>query len=185
MTPKLVISFLLQLRGENAHLMAEMVRLRDEFDRQRREMERENERSRREAARAEQELKSLRDSRGKVLRGLNTQTEIALVQFKRDFDNLKRQLQAKDDVIGVQERKIASLVEANCTLRSGLESLQSLPKQDDSDSDIEDEVQEHLRSLQNIPNGGRPMSNGIHTSQSLSTDLMKVISQLDSGRFDN
>ena len=169
---------LFQLRAENALLLDEVERLKREVDRQRREVERENERVRRaeEARRkAEQELKSIRDSRGKILRGLNTQTEITLVQFKRDFDNLKKQLKAKDDIIAVQERKVASLVEANCTLRNGLQVLQNLPKHEDSESDDADE--EVVRRV----------SNGLPESQStptLSSDLMQMISKLDSGRFD-
>lgn len=164
------------------------------LEKQRREVERESEKTRKDSAKAEearrkaeQDLKGLRDSRGKILRGLNTQTEIALVQFKRDFENLKRQLQAKDEIIAVQERKIASLVEANCTLRNGLQELHALPKHEDSDSDMEDDLHMHsLQSSQGSQNG-KPVTNGLSVSQStptLNSDLMHVISQLDSGRFD-
>lgn len=176
------------MRAENAYLLDEIERLKRDLDK-RNETEKRYELMRRDSLRteearrkAEQELRSLRDSRGKILRGLNTQTEITLVQFKRDFENLKRQLQAKDEIIAVQERRIASLIEANCTLRSGLQELQSLAKHEDSDSDLDDEFQ--------FQNGKPTVTNGLSANLeqsepgSLSADLMHVISQLDSGRFD-
>ena len=132
--------------------------------------------------RTEQELHTLRESRGKILRGLNTQTEIALVQLKRDFENMRMQLLAKDEIIGVQERKIASLMEANSTLRSGLQDLLTLPK-DQSGSEGEGEEGEgggHSQSGDGCQNGHRAhASPGAH-----SADLYRMISLLDSGKFD-
>lgn len=171
-------------------LLDEVERLQKELDRQKRESDDENERLRREVfqledsqRRAEQELRGLRENRGKILRGLNTQTEIALVQFKRDFENLRRQLQAKDEIINMQERKIKSLVEANVTLRKGLKELQALPQHEESGS--EDEELTH-----GLAHGvGRPMlSNGTGPGQTtpaqFSADLMHAISQLQSGKFE-
>lgn len=174
------------MRAENAHLLDELERLKRELEK-RKEADKRHELIRRDSQRieearrkAEQELRSLRDSRGKILRGLNTQTEITLVQFKRDFENLKKQLEAKDEIIAVQERRITSLIEANCTLRSGLQELQSLAKHEDSDSDMDEDFQ--------FQNGKPAVANGLSASLeqsgSLSADLMRVISQLDSGRFD-
>ena len=180
--------FCSQARAENAHLLDELERLkreiekRNEADKRHEVIRRDSQRTEEARRKAEQELRSLRDSRGKILRGLNTQTEITLVQFKRDFENLKKQLQAKDEIIAVQERRIASLIEANCTLRSGLQELQSLAKHEDSDSDLDDDF--------HFQNGKPVVANGLSANleQSggggLSADLMRVISQLDSGRFD-
>ena len=151
---------------------------------------------------SDHDLRHVKDSRGKVYRGLNTQTEIAMVQFKRDFENMKRQLQAKDEIISLQEKKIASLVEANCTLRSGLQELNALPRHNSSDSDLEDDIEMGASSLDF---GSRGILNGhthaIHSNSSVvgplpnynhhdehsgvNPDLLRVISQLDSGRFDN
>ena len=166
-----------------------MERLQRIVDQQRREYDHESERMRRELSRTEDsqrrsdhELKTLRDNRGKILRGLNTQTEIALVQFKRDFENLKRQLQAKDEIIGIQERKIAGLVEANLTLRNGLQELHAIPKHEDSESDDEEVHVAH--------GGGRTLSNGTGATASqasaaqFTSDLMHAISQLQSGKFE-
>ncbi len=198
-----LILLVLQLIAENAYLIEEIDRLKAEMNDHRREIQQERDRMRRDVARAEetsrkaeQDLKILRDSRGKVLRGLNTQTEITLVQFRRDFENLKKQLQAKDEIIAMQERRMASLVESNCTLRSGLQELQALPKHEDSDSDEldEQEYQEQLRLIQNpgaIGGAGRAgggkgvVTNGVHGNPHESSDLLQVISQLDSGRFDS
>lgn len=66
-------------------------------------------------------IRSLRENRGKVLRGLSTQTEIATAQFKQDFEYLRRQIESKDEVIQLQEKKMKSLIESNCMLQNGLE----------------------------------------------------------------
>ena len=131
--------------------------------------------------RTEHELHSLRDSRGKILRGLNTQTEIALAQLKRDFENMRKQLLAKDEIITVQERKISSLIEANSTLRSGLQDLLPLSK-DASGSEDEGGEGGELRH-----NHSEPFTNGHHGNASPSAhsaDLYRLISLLDSGKFD-
>ena len=191
-----------QLRAENAHLLEEVEQLKRELERQRGA----NERLRGDLGKVDEnrkqvdhELKSLRENRGKILRGLNTQTEIAFVQFERDFEYLKKQLQAKDEIISVQERRIVSLTEANCTLRSGLQELQGLPKHEDSDSDLEDEARRMLNSYQSggskpLTNGHPPSSHGRYSHTGIvgqhsgatgqGSELMRVISQLDSGRFD-
>ena len=179
----------LQLRAENSKLRDEIERLKRQLTRQQEESDKEMERLRRaeEAKRkSEHELKNLKDNRGKILRGLNTQTEIALVQFKRDFDHLTKQLQSKDEVIAIQEKKIAALIEANCTLRDGLKSLNSLPKHEDSDSDIDEDVRQSIQALSNGNGHILPgMGSGASASQPiLSAELQKVISQLDSGKFE-
>ena len=167
-------------------LHEEIERLKRQLSKQQEEHDKEMERLRKadEARRkSEHELKNMKDNRGKILRGLNTQTEIALVQFKRDFDHLQKQLQAKDEIILIQEKKIAGLVEANCTLRHGLKDLNSLPKHDESDSDLEEEIRQNIQSLSN-GNGhlmGAPESDQVPP---LNSDLQKVISQLDSGKFE-
>lgn len=134
---------------------------------------------------SEHELKNLKDNRGKILRGLNTQTEIALVQFRRDFEHLQKQLQAKDEIIHIQEKKIAGLVEANCTLRHGLKDLNALPKHDDSDSDLEEEIRQSIQALSN-GNGHLPpgIVGGSASGGPLSSELQKAIAQLDSGKFE-
>ena len=159
-----------QLRLENEKLQSEVERLHKELAR-----------TDDQRKKTEHELHTLRDSRGKILRGLNTQTEIALVQLKRDFENMRKQLLAKDEVINVQDRKIASLIEANSTLRSGLQDLLSLPK-DASGSEEEGEGEEMAVSL-----ARGPIANGHHANTSPnahSADLFKIISLLDSGKFD-
>lgn len=173
----------LQLTAENSALIEELDRLKQQFEEiQKRtiDSDKENERLRKDLSKAEsaqrkteQELKTLRESRVKILRGLNTQTEIAMVQFKRDFENLKRQLQTKDELIHFQERKIRSLVEANCTLRNGLQQV-AFPtppqrEEDESDSDEEDDL---------LTNGHSPAHGP------LSSELARYIKQLDSGHFD-
>jgi hypothetical protein len=147
---------------------------------------------------SDHDLRHVKDSRGKVYRGLNTQTEIAMVQFKRDFDNMKKQLQAKDEIINLQEKKIASLVEANCTLRSGLQELNTIPRHSSSDSDLEDDMASSLDfGSRRILNGHThaihsnsgvvgplPNYNSHDEPSGVNPDLLHVISQLDSGRFD-
>ena len=151
------------------------------------------------------DLKHVKESRGKVFRGLNTQTEIAKVQFKRDFENMKKQLQTKDEIITLQERKISSLVDENCTLRQGFQALTSLPKRDSSDSDTDLDDEELLKGMgskrSSVQGGGivNGHSLSIHSNATMSTplpnyatretstgvnpDLLQVISQLDSGKF--
>lgn len=143
-----------------------------------------------ERRRSENELKILKDSRGKILRGLNTQTEIALIQFRRDFEHLRKQLQAKDEIITVQERRIASLIESNSTLRSGLQELNSIPKHDDSDSDdLDEDVKARMAELEQSEKlvNGHSMSASTGPGRGLATlnpELQHVISQLEGGRFD-
>ena len=152
----------------------------------------------------EHELKTLRESRGKILRGLNTQTEIALVQLKRDFESMRKQLLAKDEIISVQERRIASLIEANSTLRSGLQDLVSLPRMEDSDSDDAEGGSLNFGSrgqgrggrgrggyamplspiIQDVLEGRGGVVNGHPGSPRHNDDLFKIISQLDSGKFE-
>lgn len=178
-----------QLRLENVKLLEEIERLKLQVKTQRESAERETERLRKELARTddqrkktEHELHTLRESRGKILRGLNTQTEIALAQLKRDFENMRKQLLAKDEIINVQERKIASLIEANSTLRGGLQDLLSLPK--DSGSEEEEEREERSIGHRNL---SEPYTNGHHPNASPSAhsgDLFRIISLLESGKFD-
>ena len=172
-----------QLRLENMTLLEALERVKqqsraqqetqDSAEREIRRLQSELTRKDERMRRTEQELQMLRESRGKILRGLNTQTEIALVQLKRDFENMRRQLEAKDEIIGVQEQKIVSFVEANSTLRSGLQDLLSLPK-DVSGSEEEEE-------------GEPAYANGHHANVSAgahSSDLYRMISLLGSGQFD-
>ena len=112
---------------------------------------------------AEEKAKSLKENRGKILRGLNTQTEIALVQFKRDFEIMKKQLEAKDETIRLHERRIKSLVEANCTLRNGLQQVHGLPHPLESESEDENGL----------------MSNGHGGGASVKMELDKFIQQLN------
>ena len=201
-------------------LLEEVERLKLQLKTQSEAAEREKESLRRDYSRVEDQrkktehdLKTLRESRGKILRGLNTQTEIALVQLKRDFETMRKQLLAKDEIITVQERKIASLIEANSTLRSGLQDLITLPKAEESDSDEPEEQQSlkkrggegrgggggkgrgrggyphHLPPVQQPPsNAGTRSSGGTVVNGQVSpghtADLFKIISQLDSGKFE-
>lgn len=183
----------LQLRTENTYLRNEIEALKKLLSQQHEENEKENDRLKRleeERRRSENELKILKDSRGKILRGLNTQTEIALIQFKRDFEHLRKQLEAKDEIITVQERRIASLIESNSTLRSGLQELNSIPKHDDSDSDdLDEEVRARMAELERTEKlvNGHAMSVATgpgREQSSLNPELQQVISQLEDGKFD-
>ncbi len=147
------------------------------------------------------ELRHVKDSRGKVFRGLNTQTEIVKVQFQRDFEHLKKQLQSKEEMIAILEKKVDSLMEANCTLSSGLEELNTLPQHTSSDSE-DDDLEVGGTSLDY---GNRGILNGhthaIHSNANVlgplptytrpddhpgvNSDLFHVISQLGSGKFDS
>lgn len=181
------------MRGENSYLRDQLALLRKQLSQKREETEKETEKMRKleeHKRRSEHELRNLRDSRGKILRGLNTQTEIALIQFKRDFEHLRKQLAAKDEIIAVQERRIASLIEANTTLRSGLDELNSIPRHEDSDSDeYDEEVRARIAELERsdrLVNGHTmAMSTGPgRESASLNAELQEVISQLEGGKFD-
>ena len=116
-----------------------------------------------EAMRKKQEQlnKSLRDNRGKILRGLNTQTEIAIVQFKQDFEYMKKQLETKDQTIRTQDKKILKLTEDNLALRNGLEHIEM--KNSDSEGE---EVQP-------------PLTNGHPNPRSIEAELAKFIKQLE------
>jgi predicted RNase H-like nuclease (RuvC/YqgF family) len=118
---------------------------------------------------SEANYRSLCENRGKVLRGLNTQTEIAKAQFQRDFEALKKQLETKDEIIQMQERKLKTLMDANCMLRNGLEQVQG-PAFGGMETESEDD-----ESLQNsIANGHNK-----HTTTTVQADLAKFIKQLD------
>lgn len=174
------------MRDENTRLRDEIDILKRQLRKQQEDYDKEIEKLKRaeEARRkSEHELKTLRDSRGKILRGLNTQTEIALVQFKRDFDHLQKQLHDKDEIIHAQERKITSLVESNCTLRHGLKELNSLPKHEDSDSDLEEEIRQSIQALSN-GNGHLPPGGAAGSQLPLNAELQRVISQLEGGKFE-
>lgn len=191
-----------RLRSENTRLQYELERLQLKLGQQNEDSLKDNDKLRKmeEAKRqSDYDLRHVKDSRGKVYRGLNTQTEIAMVQFKRDFDHLKRQLQAKEEIIRLQDKKIASLQEANATLRTGLQELNSLPRHTSSDSDLDEDMELGGPSLDNggILNGHAPgiLGNaafmgplphyGNHDNPSgVSPDLLHVISQLGSGKFD-
>lgn len=172
-------------------MQQELDRLHVKLEQQSEDVSRDGEKLRKmeEAKRqTEHELRHVKDSRGKVFRGLNTQTEIVKVQFKRDFDHLKKQLQAKDEMIMILEKKVESLTEANSTLRSGLEELNALPQHTSSDSDDEELEMGGNRGILNghtaiigpLPTYGRHEDHpGVHS------DLFHVISQLDSGKFDS
>lgn len=117
---------------------------------------------------SEDSIRSLRENRGKVLRGLSTQTEIATAQLERDFEYLKKQIETKNELIKLQERKVKSLVEANCTLRNGLEQVQM---HSTATGGLETESEEDDAVHNSIANG-----NGVTSVQ---VDLAKFIKQLD------
>ena len=150
----------------------EILQLRDRLQ----DLEKDNERLKSDFAvsetlrkKAETDVKSLRENRGKVLRGLSTQTEIATAQFRRDFDHMKKQLESKEEVIALQEKKIKSLVESNCTLRNGLEQVQGGPLVG-GNAESEDEEGVHS-SL--VLNGHSRRVNPVQA------ELAKFIKQLD------
>ena len=91
---------------------------------------------------------------------------------------MREQLLAKDKIIAVQERKISGLVEANATLRSGLQDLLSLPK-DASESEGEDERERLRHSPSEAAYANGHLSPAAH-----SADLHRMISLLGSGQFD-
>ena len=145
---------------------------------------------------SDHDLRHVKESRSKVFRGLNMQTEIATLHLKKDFERLNKRLQAKDEIIECQEKKIASLMEANSTLRNGLQELNSLPRHAGSDSDLdEDETSlefgvvngnAHATYSNSSVTGSMPNFNNSHDNTSgVNTDLLHVISQLGSGKFDD
>ncbi len=198
------------MKLENARLLHDNTQLKHEIELLQKKLELlsegENDKFRRMEENKRQldhDLRQVKESRGKVFRGLNTQTEIAKVQFKRDFENLKKQMKTKDEIIALQEKKIASLTEEVSALRVGIQSLSSLPKRESSDSDTDIEEEESVRRVGSKRSSG--IINGhthlIHSNASMpvplpnyascepsanvNTDLLQVISQLDSGKFHN
>ena len=198
-----------QLRLENARLLHDNTQLKHELEHLKKKLEQltegDNDKLRRleESKRQlDHDLRQVKESRGKVFRGLNMQTEIAMVQCKRDIDNMKKQLLHKDDIIAHQESKISSLTEEVCTLRTGLQALTSLPKRDTSDSEPELDEEDLLKEMASkrssqrtgvvinghsnagnsnsvaLPNHGTRGQPG-----SVNPDLLQMISQLDSGTF--
>lgn len=204
-----------RLLHDNTQLQHDVKLLQKKLEQFNKDNSKENDKLRKmeEAKRqSDYDLQHVKESRGKVFRGLNMQTEIAKVQFKRDFENMKKQLQNKEEIIVLQERKIASLVEETCTLRLGLQALHSLPKHDSSDSDLDEEEEgiekdsgSSKRSSLHHSSSGSGIMNGhthaIHSNATVSgplpnyasrdnpagvnPDLLQVISQLDSGKFVN
>ena len=141
-------------------------------------LERENDKLKQDLAHSEESrrksdsnIRSLRENRGKVLRGLSTQTEIATAQLQRDFEYLKKQIETKNELIKLQERKIKSLVEANCTLRNGLEQIHSTPSFAGVNMETESEDDDVMHNNM-VANG-----NGVVTP--VQVDLAKFIKQLD------
>ncbi len=183
-------------RIENTHLREQLESLRKQLSRKHEKTDKDSDKMRKleeERRRSDHELKNLRDSRGKILRGLNTQTEIALIQFGRDFEHLRKQLVAKDEIIAMQERRIAGLIESNTTLRMGLAELNSIPRHEDSDSDddLDDELRTRIAELERsdrdrLVNGhAMALSTGPGRERSsLNPELQEVISQLEGGKFD-
>lgn len=168
-----------ELTAENSHLLEELERLKQELGDSKaktRVIEQENETLKRNLLkaeilqkRAEEVAKSLKENRGKILRGLNTQTEIALAQFTRDFEYMKKQLETKDEAIRMQEKKIKSLLEADCTLRNGVQRGHGVSHLPESESD-----DEGLHMHSQLTNG-----HTISPTSSLQMDLAKFIKQLD------
>lgn len=115
--------------------------------------------------RAEETAKSLKENRGKVLRGLSTQTEIAIAQFRKDLDYMSKQLESKDEIIRLHEKKIKTLIEANCTLRNGLQM---------ANRNMHDSESEEENGFGSVPNGIGDGSGG-----PVQTDLANFIKQLD------
>ncbi|XP_019857271.1 PREDICTED: disabled homolog 2-interacting protein-like [Amphimedon queenslandica] len=156
---------------ERDKMKLEILELRDRLQ----DVEKDNEGLRNDLAlsetlrkKAETEVKSLKENRGKVLRGLSTQTEIATAQFRLDFENLKKQLESKEEVIALQEKKIKSLIESNCTLRNGLEQVQGAPSMGHIESEDDEGVQSSL-----VLNGHSRRVNPVQA------ELAKFIKQLD------
>lgn len=156
---------------ERDKMKLEILQLRDRLQ----DVEKDNEGLRNDLAlsetlrkKAETEVKSLKENRGKVLRGLSTQTEIATAQFRLDFESLKKQLESKEEVIALQEKKIKSLIESNCTLRNGLEQVQGAPSMGNIESEDDEGVQSSL-----VLNGHSRRVNPVQA------ELAKFIKQLD------
>ena len=201
----------MNMKGEIAKLVHENMKYQHEIELLQKKLEQQNDKLRKmeESKRqSDHDLHHVKESRGKVFRGLNMQTEIVKVQFKRDFDYLKKQIQMKDDVISLQERKIASLVDENCTLKHGFQTLSSLPSHESSGSDLEEEeevgldrkrtamqhssstgalLNGHMHAVRGTSSFSGPLPNYAHSGSSadLNPALFQVISQLDSGKFDN
>ncbi|CAI8028732.1 hypothetical protein GBAR_LOCUS16336 [Geodia barretti] len=90
---------IMQLRQENSKLVEQSERLKLHSRVQQDTAEREMGRLHAELARYENRVKRMeqefQETRGKLFKGLNTQTEVALVQLTRDFENMRTQLLAK------------------------------------------------------------------------------------------
>ena len=88
-----------------------------------------------------------------------------MVQFRRDIELLRGQLESKDEVIRLHEKKIKVLIEANCTLRNGMHHHMPRPQEDESEEE-------------NSLGPGGPVPNGVDGAN-VQNDLAKFIKQLD------
>lgn len=136
-------------------------------------LEQENERLRRDVLKLEQELRGMKESRGKVLRGLHTQAEVTTLQVKKDIDNLQRQIVERDEEITALRRKVVTLTEANHHLASAQELKRTISTENDHDS--RSYLAESLKS-KNGSDLGDLLSPG--------SDLVHMISRLGSGKFE-
>lgn len=135
-------------------------------------LEQENERLRRDMQKLEQELRGMKESRGKVLRGLHTQAEVTTLQVKKDIDNLQRQIVERDEEIQALKVKVVTLTEANLSLTN----TQELKKTSNSGTE-----NDHSYLADNLKS-----RNGSDLGDLLSpnSDLVHMISKLGSGKFE-
>ena len=139
-------------------------------------LEQENDQLRRNTQKLEQELRGMKESRGKVLRGLHTQAEVTTLQVKKDMDNLQRQITERDEEIQALRVKVVTLTEVNLSLIN----TQQLRRTSncggtENDHNTTSYLAENLKG-RNGSDLGDLLSPG--------SDLGQMISQLGSGKFE-
>ena len=139
---------------------------------QMRGLEQENEKLRRDMQKLEQELRGMKESRGKVLRGLHTQAEVTTLQVKKDIDNLQRVIAERDEEIVALRKKVVTLTDANYSLANAQELKRTKSTENDCDRSY---LTDSLKS-KNGSDLGDLLSPG--------SDLVHMISRLGSGKFE-
>ena len=113
-------------------------------------------------------------------------------QLKKELEDLKDALKRKDDIIKEQQKRIASLVEANKTLSEGLEQLHRM-NSDLSGSESEDESipVRHTHSTEppknfamNGQSNGSAFKHPREPTTPTTREFLKVMNRLDKGQFE-
>ena len=113
-------------------------------------------------------------------------------QLKKELEDLKDALKRKDDIIKEQQKRIASLIEANKTLSEGLEQLHRM-NSDLSGSESEDESipVRHTHSTEppknfamNGQSNGSAFKHPREPTTPTTREFLKVMNRLDKGQFE-